>query len=733
MNELNTTAARVQSGFIGQPASDAVGNGETKSPILLQYWMMLMRRRWVVLGIVALSLIVGVIVTLLQTPAFTAEARIEIRRAQDNVTDVEAVTPQSADQDLEFYQTQYSLLQARSLATRVVRRLGLTREDSFFDTFDVALEDGSAGSGERRMARQEVEERTRKAVDVLLDNVGISPIRGSALVDVTFTSPDPALSRNIANAWVEEFIQSNLDRRFASSRDAREFLNERLADLRTRLESSERELVSYAADSGIVTLSSEQSVDGRTRTDRTLTIADIEALSEQLSEATSDRVRAQSRLRRGLDQTLIENQTLSALRQQRAELSAEKAKLETQFDVAYPPLQSISAQLAEINSAIRVEEGRIKQSLATNFEQARQRESELKSRVESLKGRLIGEQRNSIQYNIYQREVDTNRQLYDALLQRFKEIGVAGVGTNNVSIVDRAELPRVPSSPSLPLNLLVALVAGLALAGGTIFTLEQIDQSLRDPADVRELGLSLLGVIPEVPKEDVLAELADRKSMLGEAYLSAQTNLAFLTDHGLPDSFMLTSTRPGEGKSTSALALAYMLSRVGKKTVLVDADIRSPSINGFLDLSNDAGLSNYLSGQSSAAELLRQTDQPSLQVITTGPPPPNAAELLSSQRFSDLVAELKRDYDIVVIDAPPVLGLADVPLISRSVDGVIYTIETNGVKMRGIQAALERLRIAQANLFGAIVTKYEARDNSKYGYGYAYGYGYGQREAAEEA
>ena len=714
--------------------ADPRHKGVAQTPILLKYWQVLMRHRWLVLGVIAAAIIVGVVVTLLQDPLYSAQTRIEVRRGQDNVTDVESVTPQNSDQDLEFYQTQYALLEARSLASRVSRQLNLAQDDTFFELFDISLDEDGAGLADRpaRLSRDALAERQTKAVNTLLDHVAVSPIRGSALVDLQFTSPDPGLSARIANTWAESYIQANLDRRYSSTQGAREFLEERLAELRDRLEESERQLVTYAADSGIVTLSSEQMADGRTRANRTLTIADIEALNTELASATADRVNAQSRLRRGIDETLVNNDTLSALRTQRAEVSAQYSKMSSQFGNAYPPLQAVGAELREIDQEIAAQERRIREAARTRVEQAAQREGQLQSRIDRLKGDFIGEQRNSIQYNIYQREVDTNRQLYDGLLQRFKEIGVAGVGTNNVSIIDAAEVPEVPSSPSLPLNLLVSLIAGMALAGGLVFTLEQIDQSLQDPADVGDLDLSLLGVIPEVERAEVLAELKDRKSMLGEAYLAAQTNLSFLTDQGLPRSIMLTSTRPGEGKSTSALALAVMLSRVGKRVVLVDADIRSPSIGGFLALDNEQGLSNFLSGHDDLASLIRASSERGLDVITTGPPPPNAAELLSSQRFAELVTKLEGMYDAVVIDAPPVLGLADVPLISRTVDGVIYTIEANGVKMRGIEAALDRLRIAQANIFGALVTKYHARESSGYGYGYGYAYGYGYGEGRKE-
>ena len=342
-------------------------------PVLVRYWEIFFRRRWLVLAIVAAALAAGIALTLFQTPQYTAEARIEISRSQDNVTDVEAVTPQEADQDLEFYQTQYALLEARSLAQRVVRRLNLTQGDDFFQTFGHELEEGlmiadnPAGTG---FSREQVEERNREAVDLFLNHVGISPIRGSALVDLRFTSPDPQLSRNVVNAWANEYLQSNLDRRSASSVDAREFLSQQLRTLRERLEVSERELVNYAANSGIVTLSQNESADGRTRTDRTLTIADIEALNTELAAATADRIRAESRLTRGADSAMVENPTLSALRQDRAEVAATLSSVDARFGPEYPPLLALEAQLAQIERSIAGEEARVTGAARADFTQA---------------------------------------------------------------------------------------------------------------------------------------------------------------------------------------------------------------------------------------------------------------------------------------------------------------------------------------------------------------------------
>lgn len=693
----------------------------SEPPILLQYWHAVLRNRWLLAGIVLIAAIVGLVSTLLMTPEFTATSRVDISRQQQNVTEVESVEAADAGLEQEFYQTQYSLLEARSLAERVARQLRLVENEAFLS------EDAGSALGTREIGRSSGR-RTAEAqvVNTLLENIEIVPIRGSSLVDISYTSSNPTLAMQVSNTWSQQFIEASMDRRFASTVDARKFLQERLQSLRAQLEDSERNLVNYASDKGIVTLGQTEGPDGRMQGGRTLAASDLEALNAELAEATAQLIQAESEARvRGTTQGSVDNAGISQLRQRRAEAQSEYAKLMVQFEPGYPAARALQEQIRALDAAIRQEEGRVSAARETRLREATLRVQELRSRVTQLKAELDGEQRDNIQLNIYQRDTDTNRQLYDALLQRFKEIGVAGVGANNIAIVDTAQLPVEPSSPNLMLNLLVALIAGLVVAAGVIFVREQVDEGLRDPTQVRrDLQVPFLGSIPDVEGVDTVAELRDAKSTLSEAYLSVRSNLAFSTSRGVPRSFIVTSTRPAEGKSTTSLALATVLGRTGKKVILIDADMRYPSVHEFLGMKNVAGLSNYLSGSSDLAALVHDTDLKNLDVMSSGPTPPSAAELLSSERMKQLIVSLLHNYDHVVIDAPPILGLADAPLLSGAVEGCVFVAEAEGVAVRGIRASLARLRSVQANLFGLVLTKLHEKQ-AGYGYGYGFGYGYG--------
>lgn len=400
-----------------------------------------------------------------------------------------------------------------------------------------------------------------------------------------------------------------------------------------------------------------------------------------------------------------------------------------QFEPGYPAARAIQSQIDQLDRSIGREESRVSGSAQADYREAVERERALQAKVEELKSSYLDLRRRSIQYNIFQQEVDTNRALYDGVLQRFKEIGVAGgVGVNNVSVVDRADVPPRPSSPKLLINLAIALLVGLVLGAMAAFALEQIDEAIADPAEIeRRLGLPVLGSVPKVEGQTPKEALLDRKSEMVDAYLAIQTNLGFTTEHGVPRSLAVTSTRPAEGKSTTALALATMLARAQRRVILVDGDMRSPSVHHLGGVGHDRGLSNFLAGQDDLATLTFPMDDLGFTAMTAGPIPPNAAELLTGNRLSLLLARLLETYDHVIIDSPPVMGLADAPLIASRVEGVVYAVESHGIRSSMVKTALSRLAATNANVIGGVLTKFEARKGSA-GYGYDYGYNYGRDE-----
>jgi capsular exopolysaccharide synthesis family protein len=396
----------------------------------------------------------------------------------------------------------------------------------------------------------------------------------------------------------------------------------------------------------------------------------------------------------------------------------------------------LRARIDSIDQAIRQEvstvSGGAGTALAAEYQAAIAEERKLQGLVGQLKGSVLSERGNRIQYNILQREVDTNRSLYDALLQRYKEIGVAGgIGTNSVSVVDRAEPPAGPYKPNLMLNLLIGLFAGLISGVGAALALEFLNDTIKTPDDVRDkLRLPSLGVIPKKKGvESVSEELKDQSSPVSEAYYSLRTSLQFTTESGAPKSLLITSTRAAEGKSSTTLALAQNFARLGNSVLLIDSDLRKPAF--VTGLEPNEGLSKLLTNTDALQGHVLKTQFENLSLLPCGPLPPNPAELLASPRLKAVIAEAMANYDMVIVDGPPVLGLADAPLLAGVCRATLLVVESGKTRTRAAVDAVNRLKASGGNIVGAVLTKFR---HQAHGYGYGYGYepyrygGIGSRE-----
>lgn len=707
-------------------------NDAGQPSVVQDYLRIASRWRWVIGGAAIAVLLLGLVATLLMTPQYTATSTIEISRDADQVVNFQGADSEVTAADQEFYQTQYGLLQSRTLAERVASDLNLVDSERFFTMFG-SFEGPAFELSRGRYPPSGRSVRQRRAGEILLDNLDIEPARLSRLVEISFTSPDPELSMQIANAWAAGFIQTNLDRKVQSTSYGREQLQRQLAEYKDRLDQSQRQLVAYASAQEIINLPGQS--EGAA--DRPIVVDTLAELNGALTLATADRIQAEARYRQagrdGKTGAALNNVAINNLRGQRAELAAEYERLMVRFEPGYPAAQSILSQLEELDRAIAREEDRVQGALEADYREARQREQSLASRVDELKAEYLNLRSRSIQYNVFQQEVDTNQALYDGLLQRFKEIGVAGgVGVNNVSIVDSADMPQNPSSPNLMLNMLASIIVGFVVGAGLAMLLEHLDEGFSDPSEVkRKLGVPLLGSVPKTQDETPKDALLDAKSDLVDGYLSVYTSLGFTTELGVPRSFAVTSTKPAEGKSTTSLALATTLARAGKRVILIDGDMRSPSVHQLGGVDHDKGLSNYLAGDDKVNDLIFRMNDLGLTCMSAGPIPPNAASLLIGKRLRGLIDRLQQEYDHVVIDSPPVMGLADALLIGSQVDGVVYAVEANGTRSSHVKTALNRLIMADVEVLGCVLTKFEAR-KSFYGYGYDYGYDYGHSQTEAE-
>lgn len=699
---------------------------------VLDFWHLVLKHQMMVAGAVIIALAIGIAYTLLATPIYTATMTLQIDRAAAKVVDVEGITPAELASGEEFFQTQYGLLKSTSLATRVVDDLGLAKE-GFFKTM------GAAAPKVEGKARQVA--MRRKAAELVRENLNVQPVRGSRLVKVSFDSPSPQLSARVANGVADSFIDSNLERRYESASYARNFLEQRLRQVKVRLEDSEKQLVAYASSQQIINVSvapSGASGGAEETASQSLTAADLVGMNSALAIAKADRIRAEERWRqaqRGNAASIsevLQSPTIQALRQQKATLSAQYQDKLSLYKPDFPVMVQLKAQMTETDRQIADETETIRRSLQGQYQIAAQQEASLARQVASLKVGVMDLRNRSIQYNILQREVDTNRTLYDGLLQRYKEVGIAGgVGSNNISVVDRAEPPVAPSRPKPVLNLAIAVMLGLLLGMLAALVVELMDESIRSPEDIEtKLGIPLLGAIPLLPRNVMLEDaFADPKSAMSEAYHSVRTALQFSTPSGAPDVMLVTSTKPAEGKSTTSRSIAFGFARLGMRVLLIDGDLRNPSLHRMMGVDNSAGLSNLLAGICRLPDVVHPSAIPSLSFIPCGPLPPNPAELLSGTRLRTILAEARNHYDLIVLDGPPVMGLADAPLLAHVASGVLLVVEAAGTRRGQAMAALRRLNQGgRGKVLGAILTKFDAKQMSYgTGYNYAYDYDYGAR------
>ncbi|QAY77054.1 GumC family protein [Sphingosinicella sp. BN140058] len=678
-------------------------------------WRILSEWRWLILGATAVGLATAVVLTFLMTPMYSASATLEINPPTVEILD-ERKTGTRASNDRDYLTTQYGLLSSRNLAERVVQNMNL------------------AGNPDFVPAGADRSTRTKIATGTLQAHFRVEPIPQSRLVRIGYTSPSPALAAQITNSYAENFINSSLERRYEASSYARQFLERQIAKVKAELETSERKLVAYAQAQQLISTGGDKDGGGDTNS---LEGATLVTLNQALADAQSKRIAAEQRYRQAASLNAGDVVSSTApLRGARAGLQAEYQEKLQSFKPDYPDMVRLRARIQALDEQIAREGGTVgggkTSTLLAEYRAAVAAERSLQGRVNQLRSAVLTDRGDRIQYNILQREADTNRSLYDALLQRYKEIGVAGgIGTNTVSIVDRAQPPGGPSSPNLMLNLAIGLALGAIAGIAAALALEFLNDTIKTPDDIREkLRLPSLGVVPKKKGNDPLSEeLKDQTSPVSEAYSSLRTSLQFTTDTGAPKTLLITSTRAAEGKSSTTLALAQGFARLGKSVLLIDSDLRKPAF--VTGVEPNEGLSKLLTNTETLNQHVMKTQFEGLTLLPCGPLPPNPAELLSSPRLKTILAEASANYDMVIVDGPPVMGLADAPLLAANCRGTLLVIESGKTRTKAAIDAVNRLKASGGSIVGAVLTKFR---HQAHGYGYGYGYepyrygGVGSRE-----
>lgn len=742
------------------------------------YWRVVRKRLGLICAITAATLLLTLLHLLMAKPIYTAKTTVMILpRATTGIDPAQALLEIEASYDgSDYLKTQTQILKSRTLAAQVVRDLGLARNPSFVGSGEPGLFDtvmgnlrkmlhdlvASAPAG-RRPPPQGLMGVDPGLIGAYLGGLAILHIKDTSLVDIDYSSPDPTLAARIANAHALAYIQRGIQLHSEASRAAEKFLDQKLIELKEQLEHSEIALNDYRRKKGIIP--GLMSLDGKDA----VVIDRLADLSKDMTKAEVQRIGLESQveiIRKHQYDSLpqvMNDKLVQQMETQLNQLYAKDASLSNQFTPAYPPLAQIRAQEAALKTRLNQEIQASVDQIQAAYNQSVEQEHELDEEMQKQRSETLKLNDAAVQYAILQRDVDTNRQLYNAVLTRMKDVGVeAEAQTSNVSIVDKATPPLVPTSPRKVHDLMAAGVLGLCGALGLVFLLDYLDNTLRDPEEAeRYLRLPNIGIIPEfkainssaygVKSYAPVAAILDATaigngngskalangrnaavpelvtahgpySQLGEAYRNLRTALLLSRAGAPPKVTLITSAVMGEGKTVTAVNCAAILAQLGARVLLIDADLRRPRCHRVLAVENHLGLTEVLTGVRDLHDLIRPSGVENLFLLSSGSVPPNASELLGSSKMHEVLTELQEIYDYVVIDSPPVMPVSDALLLSTLADGVLLVANASHTPRHQVRAARARLEYARAKIFGTVLNRVKLH-HSEYHY-YHQGYYY---------
>lgn len=712
----------------------------------------LIRRKWIILGSLLLCFFLSALYTFTRTPQFKAVGSIKVAQQANTLTKFDSLDS-SVLKSLEFQQTQVKMLESDQIAGRIVATLDLKNNPLFNPDMGPERSTGILGqiSGTIRQKNsgahagpavaQEEQDRilNERIFNQFKNRFHIAPVKNSELISISFFSQDAKLAAEIVNTSMEEFINMHMDGNIKASQDAARYLDKQIQTAQIKLEKSEQELQEFGRKIGVVSL------DPKTN----ITIRQMEELNESLAKARADRIIKEGRYQQNKNASageltqIMENTLIQNLKNQHATLKAEYENLAVTFKAEYPKMRQLRARMDDINQRIGVERMAIFDSIKNEYETALRVEKELEKQVDAQKERALDQEKVAIQYKIYEREVESNKSIYQSLLQRSKEIeATVGSTLTNIQIIDAARPPLYPFKPKVALNLLLGAALGLMAGVGLAFTMEFFDNTIKNPDELyNRYRIPVLGVIP-FDKENsanrqniALKYYQDPRSPIAEAIRTTTTSVRLSAAESSPKTHLITSVLPAAGKSTLATNIALSYLAEDERCLLIDVDLRKPSLHRIFDLpQQNPGLSSVLTGLAKLSEVVVHSKEfNGLDVITSGPLPPNPAELFSSKRMRTLLEVASNHYDRIILDAPPSQGFAEILVLANMVDGVILITPEGETPREGVKHLKTSIAHVGGRLLGAIVNKSGRHKglNSYSGYQYySYNYEYGRDKKA---
>jgi polysaccharide biosynthesis transport protein len=726
---------------------------------LMEYWNVLSRRRWVVFTAIVVLATTVTIGSFLVPPTYKAICTIQIEREQPNVLQFQQVQPVGYDymSYTDFYQTQYRLLDSRTVARRAMQKLDLKNDPVVNRSVATTHRRGPVAAVLSLIRKSPLEglpeDPDKPFVEFVLDGLDINPLKNTHLVEIHFVSVDPELSARVANAVANAYIDFNQSARYDTTAQASEFIASQSKELKKQISELEAKLNDYGKEKQIIGLDDKENITNQK----------LEQLNNDVLQAQVETSKKEARYR-GLVSTtpesipeVTQSNLIQQLRQKAAELEREYTQKSQQFKADWPDMVRLKAEWDSARKTMAEEAHKIyDNTLKTaqmEYNQAAAHEKTVRGALDDQKNEAIKQKQYSTEYANLKATVDSKREILNKLVQRETETGSLSqlknaAGSGSIWVVDSAEIPDHIYRPNKKLNILLSLVVGLGLGIGMAFFLEYLDNSIKSTSDIEKfVQLPTLGTIPmvlsvngqggeavagkRIKREPVspavdLVTLREPTSNVSEAYKTLRTALLLSSPDKPPKVIVITSSEPQEGKTVTTLNTAISLTQSGKKVLLIDGDMRRPRIHKALGVPNTGGLSSYLSGNSDLDEIIQGTEIPNLFLVSSGPIPPNPSELLASEHFDFFLESLRKSsrFDHVLIDSPPLLSVADPVIMSSKAGAVILVVQCGRTARPLVMRGRQKLDQAKANILGVVLNDVQFHSGDYYSYRYGYRYRY---------
>ncbi len=718
-----------------------------REPHLYDYLLILRKHQWLILSFMLAVVTIVAIATFRMQPVYVATARVEIGHENANILPFQGTDSYDLMMDLENYiETQSKILTSETLALQTIRNNALSARPEFSSPngLSEAIASGSLANQKRPPELAQ-----------FLGSLSVRRVPNSRLMDVSFESTDPQLAARIVNAHITSYIEQNFRSKYEATTQASTWLTSQLDDLRVKVQKSEDALITYERQNQIWTLDDKQNIT-------TQRLADV---NKELTDAQSERMKKESLFKFAKSGNLDavpqvqSNAVLMDLLRKREDLSSQYNEALSQYGPNFPKVLRLQTQLKDLDDNADREKQKIVDILESDFHEAREREAMLTGALDQQKIAANQMAEKLVEYNILKREAEALKTLYDGLMTKLKETAIsASLRSSNIRVVDPAMIPPTPARPAKARNVALSFLVGLVGGIGLALMREYLDNTVKTPDDVETLSrLPSLAVVPQFAGSngngkrhgllhgfssnghDKRIELVAQhlpKSQMAEAFRALRTSILLSQADHPPQVILVTSALPREGKTTAAANLAVTLAQLGDKTVLVDADLRKPGIGRLLNLAGGkyAGLSSYLAGVSSLDLVsVPHPAIPNLVAILTGPLPPNPADLLSSHKLVEAIAELRTKFKFIVIDSPPIMAATDAVILSVQVDGVLLVVRSGETPKEAFTRTRDLLNSVKCRILGVVLNAVDANaPDYYYSYRYyPYSYGYGPQEAAE--